>query len=138
MRLNKENRSLETAINYELEILQNFRNSSNFCLNHWQQNLYYLAPGVYIKFLEKWMTIFPKEQFLILKTEEFNINPVNVMQHILKFLDLPDYQIPDYQKLNIGSYPDIKDSIRQKLSNFFRPHNQKLEEYLGMKFNWES
>ena len=137
VRLNKENRSLETAINYELEILQNFRDSSNFCLNHWQQNLYYLAPGVYIKFLEKWMTIFPKEQFLTLETEEFNINPANVMQHIFNFLDLPYYQIPDYQKLNRGYYPDIKDSIRQKMSDFFRDYNHKLEEYLGVRFNWE-
>ncbi|MGD1808312.1 tetratricopeptide repeat protein [Dapis sp. BLCC M126] len=138
VRLNKENRSLETAINYELEILQNFRYNSNFCLNHWQQNLYYLAPGFYIKFLEKWMAIFRKEQFLILKTEDFNTNPVNVMQQVLKFLDLPDYQIPDYQKLNVGSYPDVKDAIRQKMSDFFQDSNQKLEEYLDMKFHWET
>ncbi|KEI65119.1 hypothetical protein A19Y_8007 (plasmid) [Planktothrix agardhii NIVA-CYA 126/8] len=27
--------------------------------------------------------------------------------------------------------------MRQTLAEFFRPHNQKLEEYLGMKFNWD-
>jgi hypothetical protein len=59
------------------------------------------------------------------------------MQHIFNFLDLPYYQIPDYQKLNRGYYPDIKDSIRQKMSDFFRDYNHKLEEYLGVRFNWE-
>ncbi len=136
VRLNKENRSFETAINYELEILQNSTENSNFCSNGRQKNLYYLPVGLYIKLLQKWMSIFPKEQFLILKTEDFNANPANTMKQVFKFLDLPDYQIPDYQKLNIGSYPNIKDSIRQKMSDFFRPYNHRLEKYLGMKFNW--
>ena len=136
VRLNKENRALETAINYELEILQNSTVNSNFCSNHWQKKLYYLAVGVYIKFLEKWMALFPKEQFLILKTEDFNAHPANTMKQVFQFLDLPDYQIPDYQKLNIGSYPKLEDSIRQKMSDYFRPYNQKLEAYLDMRLNW--
>ncbi|MGB3514430.1 MAG: tetratricopeptide repeat protein [Microcoleaceae cyanobacterium] len=130
VRLNKENRSFETAINYELENLQNFSSNDS------HQNLYYLPVGVYIKFLQKWMAIFPKEQFLILKTEDFNANPANTMKQVFKFLDLPDYQISDYQKLNIGYYPNIKDSIRQKMTDLYRPHNQKLEQFLNMKFNW--
>ena len=31
----------------------------------------------------------------------------------------------------------INDEMRQKLSEYFQPHNQRLEEYLGMQFDWE-
>jgi hypothetical protein len=34
-------------------------------------------------------------------------------------------------------YPALSPVLRQQLADFFRPYNQELEEYLGMKFNWE-
>ena len=58
------------------------------------------------------------------------------MKQVFNFLGLPDYQIQNYPKLNAGSYTSISESLRQKLSDYFQPHNQRLEEYLGMKFNW--
>ncbi|NES77220.1 MULTISPECIES: hypothetical protein [Okeania] len=52
------------------------------------------------------------------------------MKGVFDFLNLPNYQIPDYQKLNLGSYPPINKLLQQKLSNFFPPHNQTLESDL--------
>ena len=59
------------------------------------------------------------------------------MENFFSFLDLPIHQLKDYQKLNYGSYSNIPPSIYSILSDYFKPYNQKLEEYLGMKFNWE-
>ena len=106
--------------------------------SYWHHGLYYLGTGIYIDFIHNWMSIFPKEQFLILSTEEFYRNPKTIMKEVFDFLGLLNYNVPEYKKLNLGSYPSISKSMQQKLSNFFRPHNQKLEECLGMKFNWET
>ncbi|NEP04403.1 MAG: hypothetical protein F6K25_10800 [Okeania sp. SIO2G4] len=61
-----------------------------------------------------------------------------MIERVFDFLNLPNYQIPDYQKLNLGSYLPISKSLHQKFTNFFRPYNQKLEEYLEMTFDWEN
>ncbi|MEH2059259.1 MAG: hypothetical protein V7K97_24525 [Nostoc sp.] len=59
------------------------------------------------------------------------------MKEVYSFLNLPDYQMPKYPNYNPGSYPPIHDKLRHQLLDFFRPYNQQLEEFLGMKFHWE-
>ena len=64
------------------------------------------------------------------------------MNQVFDFLGLPEHQHSDYsgdspsKKYNSGSYDSISDDLRDRLSEFFRPHNQQLEELLSMKFNW--
>ncbi|MGB3514020.1 MAG: hypothetical protein WBA93_33410 [Microcoleaceae cyanobacterium] len=71
-----------------------------------------------------------------MKGEDFYEKPTTSMKQIFDFLGLPEYQLPKYKKLNSGYYPPISESLRQKLSEYFQPHNQRLEEYLGRQFNW--
>ncbi|NET17111.1 MAG: sulfotransferase domain-containing protein, partial [Okeania sp. SIO1H6] len=74
--------------------------------------------------------------FLILRGEDLYQAPDDTMKQVFDFLGLPEHQLPKYKKLNSGSYAPISDLLRQQLSEYFQPHNQRLEEYLGMKFNW--
>ncbi|MEH2236063.1 tetratricopeptide repeat-containing sulfotransferase family protein [Nostoc sp.] len=96
-----------------------------------------LLGSLYIYYLKEWMTIFPREQFLILKSGDLFENSSATMKQVYSFLNLPDYQVPKYSNHNPGSYPPIPDNLRRQLVEFFHPYNQQLEEYLGMKFNWE-
>ncbi|WP_293356392.1 thioesterase domain-containing protein [Microcoleus sp. CAWBG51] len=96
-----------------------------------------LLGSLYIYYLKEWMTIFPREQFLILKSEDLFEKSSATMKQVYSFLNLPDYQMPKYPNHNPGSYPPIPDNFRRQLVEFFRPYNQQLEEYLGMKFNWK-
>ena len=59
------------------------------------------------------------------------------MQQVYDFLEIDNYSLPIYPKLNSGSYEKNNNELHQKLSNFFQLHNRKLEDYLGMKFDWE-
>lgn len=92
--------------------------------------------GLYVFFLEKWMSIFPKEQFLILRTEDLAANPINVMEQVFDFLELPNYQITQFPKKNSGSYQGISKEVICKLSEFYKPYNQMLENCIGMKLKW--
>lgn len=96
-----------------------------------------LLSSLYIYYLKEWMNIFPREQFLIIKSENLFENPSATMKQVYNFLDLEDNYMPEYRNCNPGSYSRIPDNLRHQLVDFFRPYNQQLEEYLGMKFDWE-
>ena len=72
-----------------------------------------------------------------MKSEDFYANPQAIVQQVLNFLDLPKYELLEYQNYNPGNYSQIDPLMGRNLSNYFRVHNQRLEEYLGIKFNWE-
>ena len=131
-RLNWENRSLEEAFNSDLEKLIVGK------IDVWRKDLNYLARGVYVEFVREWLRVFPREQLLILKSEDFYQNTVASMEKVFAFLGLPMHHLPEYTTWNPGTYSPISESMRHRLNDFFRPHNQGLEEYLGMKFNWDN
>lgn len=100
-------------------------------------SLSHLLNGLYIFYLKRWLTTFPRDQFLILKSEDFFSDPSTTMNKVHNFLNISAHQLPKFYNLNPGSYPLISDDLRQRLTEFYQPYNQQLEEYLGMKFNWE-
>ena len=137
VRIKREERSFEEAIDSELEMLLKSPDRPQGHGNYWQkQPGNYIGRGVYIEFIQKWMEVFPREQFLILKGEDFYEKPAITMKQVFHFLGLPEYQLPKYKKLNSGYYKPISKFFRQRLNEYFQPHNQRLEEYLGIKFNW--
>ncbi|MEB3341891.1 sulfotransferase domain-containing protein [Okeania sp.] len=95
----------------------------------------YILESLYLYHFKRWMNLFPREQFLILKSEDLFSHPKTTMKRCFKFLGLPGYLLPKYHNFNSNSYPAIDNSIRQTLADYFRPYNQKLEDYLGMEFN---
>ncbi|MCT7958959.1 tetratricopeptide repeat-containing sulfotransferase family protein [Laspinema palackyanum] len=133
----REKRSFTEAITSEIEAIRNLADPSQADFNYWQSEKGYLLFSLYVYFLEKWMAVFPREQFLILQSEDFYANPAATLTQVFEFLDVPDYALPEYPNYNPGAYNPIDDNLRQRLADFFRPHNQKLEEYLGMTFNWD-
>lgn len=102
-----------------------------------QISLLNTIPSLYIYFIKKWMNVFPKEQLLILKSEDFYGNPPATMKQVHHFLNLPDHQLTEYRNYNPGSYHSVPDALRCQLAEFFQPYNRELEDYLGRKFNWE-
>ncbi|PSB52633.1 sulfotransferase [filamentous cyanobacterium Phorm 6] len=130
--LNWEGRSLDRAIKDEIERLNQ---NPEYIIGEEPGN--YLARGRYIEFIKNWLAFFPKQKLLILKSEDFYANAAATVQQVLEFLNLPEYQLSEYQNANPGSYLRVNESVRCCLSDYFKPYNQELEEYLGRKFDWE-
>jgi len=135
-RRGKEHRSFSEVISSEMAAINKLSSLGNADGTYWQTEKGCLLFSLYVYFIEKWMAVFPREQFLILKSEDFYANPAATLTQVFEFLGVPDYPLPEYPNYNPGSYNPISDNLRQRLADFFRPHNQKLEQYLGMKFNW--
>jgi tetratricopeptide (TPR) repeat protein len=92
--------------------------------------------SLYYYHLKRWLSIFPREQLLAVKSEDFYEQPSATMTNIFDYLGLPNYPLDNYPKHNSGDYSPIDGEIRAKLGAFFNPHNQRLEDLLGLKFNW--
>jgi tetratricopeptide (TPR) repeat protein len=137
--LGREKRSLKVAINSEIEVLNQLNHPTNIKINSsfWQTQKGHLWRGMYVYFIEKWMQVFPSEQFLILQSEDLYTNPNKTMQQVFQFLEISPLQLQQYRKYTAGSYTQVSPEIREQLSAFFKPHNQRLEEFLNRKFNWD-
>ncbi|MDF0551886.1 tetratricopeptide repeat protein [Kamptonema sp. UHCC 0994] len=135
VRRGTEKRSFEEAMNVEIEVLANANEMDLENAMYWKQ-CEYIDKSLYVYSIRRWMRLFPKEQFLILRSEDFYANPAIALQQVFAFLGLPDYQLADYEKYNAGVYQPPIDAIHGRLSEFFQPYNHKLEEELSIKFYW--
>ena len=96
----------------------------------------YLSRGLYRPQLERWLEVFPRNQILILETEEFFQNPSMVTNRVFQFLDLPQYHHLDLSHHNTGTYQPLNDTDRADLQAFFEPYNRALVQYLHRDFSW--
>ncbi|MEX2144530.1 MAG: sulfotransferase domain-containing protein [Anaerolineales bacterium] len=98
----------------------------------------YLARGDYETQLKRWVRVFPKEQLLILQSEELFQNPAQAYRRVLAFLGLSMIELPSYDAFNPGRYDgEIPQKSRSFLTEYFREPNQRLAELLGQDFNWQ-
>lgn len=111
----------------------------------------YLSRSVYVDQLVRWSEFFDREQMLVLKSEDFFERQRETLKHVYEFLGLPDWepdapeqpsnesdkQKYDRRKRNKGRYDEKMDpATRQRLEEFFEPHNRRLYKYLGVDFGW--
>ena len=138
--LGREKRSLEEAIASEIEVLNHLDDPTSIGIHSpfWKTQKGHLWRGLYVYFIEKWLDVFPREQFLILKSEDLYTHPQPTMERVFQFLELPSHTLQNYQQYTAGSYSNIHPDIRDQISDFFKPHNQRLAEVLGDEFNWNN
>lgn len=97
----------------------------------------YLKRGEYVEQLERWFSYFPREQFLILNSEELFKNPSKQYRQVLNFLGLPDWDLSTYHVYHDGQYEqDIDPDTMRFLSEHFAPYNQRLFKLIGEEYDW--
>jgi hypothetical protein len=98
-----------------------------------------LSRSVYVDKLLRWLEFFPREQMLVLKSEDFFDNPQDTLKLVLEFLGLPEWE-PEASKLgnerSEGRYDGMDPATRRRLEEYFEPHNRRLYEFLGVDFGW--
>jgi len=97
----------------------------------------YLGRGRYAEQLTRLFELFPREQVLILISEDLFSKPSFVFQRVLDFLDLPEWHPTQYRTLNQGDYSGMPSQTRQRLVSYFKPYNAQLEELLKIKLDWK-
>jgi hypothetical protein len=132
--------SFEDAINIEGERLNGemkkmLENESYYSHNYLYYS--YLTRGIYIDQLKNWLRFFPREQILVLKSEDLFTNPQAFYDLVLEFLGLPGWQLKEYKNANKRIYSKMNSATRSDLINYFKPHNQRLYRCLDINFDWD-
>lgn len=99
----------------------------------------FLRRGLYLYQIKHWQEKFPKENFLIIKSEDFYENPIQILDQISDFLNIKRF---NYFNLTVDKYKGhymnkIDESISAVLKDFYKPYNEELENHLKRKFNWD-
>jgi len=133
--------SFEQAIEAEEERLQGEKekilaNANYRARNHRRHS--YLTRGLYVDQLREWHGFFDRDRMLVLKSEDFFERTADNVKRVVDFLGLPDWEIvlPPAHYRNEGGYEQMNPATRQRLEEYFEPHNQRLYEYLGVDFGW--
>ena len=137
-RAGRELLSFENAIERELEIFSQ-RGGFDFTREDVSDiyNQSYLARGFYATQLERWFVHFPREQFLILQSEQFFQKVDTIFADVVQHLGLSnDYRVQNKMKHNSGVYTPMKPSTRKKLELIFETHNQYLSDLIGVDYGW--
>jgi hypothetical protein len=98
----------------------------------------YLARGRYAEQLERWLEHFPREQLLVLSSEELFGEPAAALARLHAFLRLPPPDgEPTLPHEHRASYPPMRPETRTRLLAYFCPHNERLFALLGRRFDWD-
>lgn len=135
VRRGTESRNFESAIDAELKLLTGANETSLEDRSFWK-DCHYIYKSMYFYSLKQWLKVFPKEQFLIVQSEEFYANPRIVLKQVFEFLNVPNFQLKDFQKYNGASYQPRDEAVNRRLREYFQPHDRKLAEYLNREFSW--
>jgi hypothetical protein len=96
----------------------------------------YLARGLYAEQLERWLAYFPREQLLVIRSEDLMTYPAEVYGEVVDFLELERWKPDSIVLRNRASYAPIGPVLRAHLEKYFAESNLRLARLLGRDFGW--
>src|SRR4029078_7095648 len=100
----------------------------------------YIKKGIYEPYVRMYHELFNKEQIMVIRSEDFFTNAVDVANKVLAFTGLPpvtvDSDLNDLPKNGNFYVKRLKEETSDLLKEYYRPHNQQLYKYLGVDMQW--
>jgi len=97
----------------------------------------YRARGIYVDQIMAWRRYFPATQMLVLTSEQLFSDTVTAYGEVLDFLGLRQHSLAEWGVHNAGEYTEpLAAHLRQRLSEHYAPHNQRLYDHLGVDYGW--
>jgi hypothetical protein len=97
----------------------------------------YAARGRYAEQLERWLAVYPREQLLVVSTEELGEKPAETYAAILAFLGAAPHDLEEYPRVFDREYEPMRADTRVRLATSFAGPNRRLEELLGRSLGWD-
>lgn len=99
------------------------------------QRFGYLARGRYAEQLERWFRHFPREQVLLVKSEELFERPARVLSEVTRFLGIPEGHQP-FGAHGVGGNERLDATVKAELQRRMRGPNERLRALVGRDFGW--
>ena len=138
-RLGKESLSFEEAISVEPERLhgEEERILADARYQPYRHvHFSYVSRGRYAEQLQRWLSFFPRENILILSSEEFFSDPDPIFRSVLSFIGLPDWSRGSYEIRNATERAEMAPNTRARLRELYDEPNRRLYELVGRDFGW--
>ena len=122
----------ETRLAGEIERIQAEPDYVSF---HHQHHAY-LARGRYAEQLKRLFDLIDQERVLVVESTSFFSTPRVVWERVLEFLGLPTWYPPVFGRHNAQASAPLSDRLRERLENYFEPHDAELTTLLGEVPTW--
>lgn len=124
------NLTFEEAINDNLNgVLHNHHIADNF-----------IKHGIYGNYVNDYFEKFPRENIMVIKSEDFFADMNGVFNDVLKFLGYPAdgfaLKIENINKNENAYEKVINEETRKRLADYYSPHNSELYKLLNTDFHW--
>jgi Sulfotransferase domain len=96
----------------------------------------YLARGRYAEQLERWLAVFPREQVLVVASDDLAAAPAQTYARALEFLGASAHELDSYPRVYQQRYGEMRPDTRRRLAEYFAEPNRRLYELLGRDFGW--
>jgi len=96
----------------------------------------YVRRGYYVDQLKELGKFFPRQQIMVIKSEDMFAKTQETFDSVLKFLELEPWTLKKTPVKKKGSYTPGPFPLQEELRAHFRPYNERLNEYLGVDFGW--
>jgi sulfotransferase family protein len=137
--LGREELSFEEALDQEDvrmqgELERMVREPEYFSHAWWNHT--YLARGRYAEQLERWFAAFPRDQVLVLISEELLQEPAENYARTLDFLGADRHELSSFPRIFAREYKKMSPSTRERLEREFEEPNRQLAELLSRDLPW--
>src|SRR4029077_19908084 len=96
------------------------------------------ARGEYATQLERWFAVYPREQILVLRSENLYQRRAAPRARALEFLGLPVVTLEDYPRYTRRTAAgEMPSGTRRRLREDFRPRNDRLAALVGPDIRWD-
>lgn len=99
------------------------------------EHLSYRTWGLYADHLSRWLSVYPTEQVLVLRSEDMFTQPEVVFRRCTDFLGLSPFQ-PEFRRHNAAPPASPDSAVLQELQEYYVPHNARLAELLPLALTW--
>ena len=131
--------SFEEAVDREEERLagerERERAEDGYVSTAWIDHAY-LHMGIYADAVADWLAGFPREQVLVLASDDLFGRTEATTARVCGFLGLSDRPLGALPKLNPTPSVRMAPATRERLEAWFEPHNRRLEALVGVGGSW--
>ncbi len=96
----------------------------------------YVGRGLYAEQLDRWLAVFPRDQLLVLTTDDLAERSAETYVRVLAFLGVPPHALDDYPRVFDRDYPPAAAETRARLAEVFAEPNRRLAARLGVDLGW--
>jgi hypothetical protein len=98
----------------------------------------YSARGLYADQLARYLEYFPRSSLLVVESESYAREPARIYSEVLDFLGLEPCELARHDKLHGFEYEAQPARTRNRLLEYFAPHNERLFALLGRRYDWSA